>query len=45
MINSNRKVYYDEYEINEAKKNNAITDPAKVVILYDLLGNIINPGS
>ena len=44
LLYSNRKIYYDEYEINEAKKNNAVTDPAKVVILYDLLGNIINPG-
>ena len=44
LYNTNRKIYYDEYKINEAKKNNAVTDPAKVVILYDLLGNIINPG-
>lgn len=44
LLYSNKKIYYDEYQINEAKKNNAITEPAKVVILYDLLGNIINPG-
>ena len=44
MYNDNLKIFYDQKDIDNAIKNTMATNPAKVVILYDLMGNIINPG-
>ena len=44
MYNDNLKIFYDQKDVDNAIKNTMATNPAKVVILYDLMGNIINPG-
>ena len=44
LLYTNITLYYNQKNINEAIKNLSITDPAKVIVVYDLLGNIINPG-
>lgn len=44
LYQKNVKLYTNDHEIKEAIKNISVAKPTKVVVLYDLLGNIINPG-
>ncbi len=41
---SNRVVYDSEEAIQLAINNSGLLEPSKVIIMYDLLGSIINPG-
>ncbi len=42
--NNSLKLLNNKDEIKKVIENTTITEPQKVVVLYDLLGNVINPG-
>ncbi len=42
--NSAINLYQNRKQVEEAKTTNLALKPAKIVVAYDLLGNVINPG-
>ncbi len=42
--NDNKKIIYNQPELELVKSTSNKINPAKVIIIYDLLGNVINPG-
>ncbi len=42
--NDNKKIFYNQPELELVKSTSNKINPAKVIIIYDLLGNVINPG-
>ncbi len=44
LWNSNKEVYTDENTIRVAIRNAKIVEPAKVVVLYNLVGEVVNSG-
>ena len=42
--NGNKKIFYNQPELELVKSTSNKINPAKVIIIYDLLGNVINPG-
>ncbi|MGL6125010.1 MAG: hypothetical protein ACRC1F_00780 [Metamycoplasmataceae bacterium] len=41
---NNRRLIYDKVSLDASINANNIIEPAKVIVIYDLSGNIINPG-